>query len=57
MPAVEQLSNLFCGACHGAPPGGNDLQALARYMVDKEVSRFPAQRLVLSRCYSESRIN
>ncbi len=53
MPAIEQL--YFCGACHGAPPGGNDLQALARFTVDKEVSRFPAQRLVLSRCYSESR--
>ena len=53
MAAIEQL--YFCGACHGAPPGGSDLQALARYMVDKEVSRFPAQRLVLSQCYSESR--
>lgn len=53
MPAIEQF--YFCGACHGAPPGGNDLQALARFTVDKEVSRFPAQRLVLSRCYSESR--
>lgn len=53
MPAIEQL--YFCGACHGAPPGGSDLQALARYMVDKEVTRFPGQRLVLSRCYSESR--
>ena len=52
MPAIEQL--YFCGACHGAPPGGSDLQALARYMVDKKVSRFPAQRLVLSQCYSES---
>ncbi len=52
MPAVEQL--YFCGACHGAPPGGSDLQALSRYMVDKRVSRFPAQRLVLSQCYSES---
>ena len=55
MPAIEQL--YFCGACHGAPPGGNDLQALARFMVDKKVSRFPAQRLVLSQCYSESRID
>lgn len=53
MPAIEQL--YFCGACHGAPPGGSDLQELARYMVDKEVSRFPGQRLVLSQCYSESR--
>ncbi|MDE2965516.1 MAG: multiheme c-type cytochrome, partial [Acidobacteriota bacterium] len=53
MPAIEQL--YFCGACHGAPPGGSDLHALARFMVDKEVSRFPAQRLVLSQCYSESR--
>ncbi|MCY3759419.1 MAG: multiheme c-type cytochrome [Acidobacteria bacterium] len=53
MPAIEQL--FFCGACHGAPPGGSDLQELARFMVDKEVSRFPAQRLVLSQCYSESR--
>lgn len=52
MPAIEQL--YFCGACHGAPPGGSDLQTLSRYMVDKEVSRFPAQRLVLSQCYSES---
>jgi hypothetical protein len=45
--ADEQLQ--FCGACHRAP-----LANLSEAVLDNRTIRFPAQRLVLSRCYDES---
>ena len=50
--ALEQI--YFCGACHGIPPGGADLRALGHAMAMDHSVRFPAERLVLSRCYNES---
>ena len=50
--ALEQV--YFCGACHGIPPGGADLRALGHAMAMDHSVRFPAERLVLSRCYNES---
>ncbi len=50
--ALEQI--YFCGACHGIPPGGADLRALGHAMAMNHSVRFPAKRLVLSRCYNES---
>jgi len=45
--ADEQLR--FCGVCHRTP-----LANPAEAVLDKRTVRFPAQRLVLSRCYDES---
>ena len=45
--ADEQLQ--FCGVCHRAP-----LANLSEAVLDNRTIRFPAQRLVLSRCYDES---
>ena len=50
--ALEQI--YFCGSCHGIPPGGADLRALGHAMAMNHSVRFPAERLVLSRCYNES---
>ena len=50
--SLEQV--YFCGTCHGIPPGGADLRALDHAMAQKHSVRFPAKRLVLSRCYNES---
>ena len=50
--ALEQI--YFCGGCHGIPPGGADLRALGHAMAMNHSVRFPAKRLVLSRCYNES---
>ena len=50
--ALEQI--YFCGSCHGIPPGGADLRALGHAMAMDHSVRFPAERLVLSRCYNES---
>lgn len=44
----------FCGACHGEPPEESDLPAFSQIISDKRSIRFPAKRLVLSRCYDES---
>ncbi|MCH2695078.1 MAG: hypothetical protein MK025_10285 [Acidobacteriia bacterium] len=53
MKAIEQI--YFCGACHGVPAGGTDLQTISKHMGDKQTARFPGQRLVFSRCYTESK--
>jgi hypothetical protein len=45
--AAEQLR--FCGQCHREPSSN-----FGQIMTDKATIRFPAQRLVLSRCYDES---
>jgi len=45
--ASEQLR--FCGVCHRQP-----LEELSKVILDNATVRFPAQRLVLSRCYDES---
>jgi len=45
--ASDQLN--YCGQCHRAPSAN-----LGQVMTDKSTIRFPAQRLVLSRCYDES---
>lgn len=45
--ASEQLA--FCRQCHRQPS-----ENLGQVMTDKATIRFPAQRLVLSRCYDES---
>jgi len=45
----------FCGTCHGEPPREADLQALAQIMTDKRTVRLHPKRLILSRCYDESR--
>ena len=44
---AEQLR--FCGRCHREPSSN-----FGQIMTDKATIRFPAQRLVLSRCYDES---
>jgi len=44
----------FCGACHGEPPEESDLPAFSQIISDKRSIRFPAKRLLLSRCYDES---
>jgi len=44
----------FCGACHGEPPEDFDLPAFSQIVSDKRSIRFPAKRLLLSRCYDES---
>jgi hypothetical protein len=45
----------FCGTCHGEPPKETDLQALAQIMSDKRTVRLHSKRLILSRCYDESK--
>ena len=45
--ATEQLQ--FCGDCHRLPS-----EDFSRVILNKATIRFPAQRLVLSRCYDES---
>jgi hypothetical protein len=45
----------FCGTCHGEPPRETDLQALAQIMTDKRTVRLHPKRLILSRCYDESK--
>lgn len=45
----------FCGTCHGEPPKETDLQALAQIMTDKRTVRLHPKRLILSRCYDESK--
>jgi Cytochrome c554 and c-prime len=45
--AREQLQ--FCGVCHRQP-----VEEFSKVILDKATVRFPAQRLVLSRCYDES---
>lgn len=52
LKAIEQL--YFCGACHGTPPGATAVHTISRNMADARTVRFPAQRLVLSRCFNES---
>jgi hypothetical protein len=52
---IEQL--YFCGACHGIPPGSTAVYTISRNMADARTVRYPAQRLVLSRCYNESQGN
>jgi Cytochrome c554 and c-prime len=47
LSAAEQLR--FCGQCHREPSSN-----FGQIMTDKATIRFPAQRLVLSRCYDES---
>jgi Cytochrome c554 and c-prime len=47
LKASDQLN--YCGQCHRAPS-----ENLGQVMTDKSTIRFPAQRLVLSRCYDES---
>ena len=53
MNAIEQI--YFCGACHGVPAGGTDLQTISKHMGDKQTTRFPGQRLVFSQCYTKSK--
>src|SRR4030095_6128435 len=45
----------FCGACHGEPPEESDLSAFSQIVLDPRSIRFPAKRLLLSRCYDESK--
>ncbi len=52
LKAIEQL--YFCGACHGIPPGSTAVYTISRNMADPRIVRYPAQRLVLSRCYTET---
>lgn len=47
LSAPEQLK--FCGVCHRQP-----VEEFSKVILDKATVRFPAQRLVLSRCYDES---
>lgn len=46
LPAKQQLH--FCGVCHRQP-----VEEFSKVILDKATIRFPAQRLVLSRCYDE----
>lgn len=47
LAAKEQLH--FCGVCHRQAS-----EEFSKVILDKSTIRFPAQRLVLSRCYDES---
>jgi len=44
----------LCGDCHGHPPQDNDFARLRQIERTPGTSRFPSQRLVLSRCFNES---
>jgi hypothetical protein len=43
----------FCGSCHRLPPADFDSEAIDKIMKDKVSVRYPARRLILSRCYNE----
>lgn len=43
----------FCGECHRLPPASFDTEAIDKIVKDPVSIRFPARRLVLSRCYIE----
>ena len=43
----------LCGDCHRQPPADFDSEAIDKIIKDPVSIRFPARRLVLSRCYNE----
>ncbi len=43
----------FCGECHRRPPADFDSEAIDKIIQDKVSIRYPARRLILSRCYTE----
>lgn len=43
----------FCGECHRQRPADFDSEAIDKVIKDKVSIRYPARRLILSRCYTE----
>ncbi|MEW5977297.1 MAG: multiheme c-type cytochrome [Acidobacteriota bacterium] len=43
----------FCGECHRQAPADFDTEAINQILEDPVSIRFPARRLILSRCYQE----
>jgi hypothetical protein len=43
----------FCGTCHRQPPADFDSEAISKIISDPISIRYPARRLILSRCYVE----
>jgi Cytochrome c554 and c-prime len=50
---MDQEQYRFCGECHRQPPADFDSEAFDKIIRDKTSIRYPARRLVLSRCYNE----
>jgi hypothetical protein len=51
--ATDEEQYRFCGECHRLPPASFDAEAFDKIVRDPVSVRFPARRLVLSRCFNE----